>query len=93
MEFAKFMFKFNNKMPPESFDCYFTKLDNIHKHNTTQKHRNEYCLFHTSFESGKKTLQYICLNVWKNISKKYCHCLFSLFKKYYRKNVLSKYIS
>ena len=42
MEFAKFMFKFNNKMLPESFDCYFTKHDNIHKHNTRQKHRNEY---------------------------------------------------
>ena len=64
MEFAKFMFKFNNKMLPESFDCYFTKLNNIHKHNTRQKHRNEYYQFHTS-ESGKKTLQYICLNVWK----------------------------
>ena len=36
MEFAKFIFKFNNKMLPESFDCYFTKLDNIHKHNTRQ---------------------------------------------------------
>ena len=54
MEFAKFMFKFNNKMLPESFDCYFTKLDNIHQHNTRQKHRNEYYQFHTSSESGKK---------------------------------------
>ena len=80
MEFAKFMFKFNNKMLPESFDCYFTKLDNIHKHNTRQKHRNEYYQFHTSSESGKKTLQYICLNVWKNIPKEYRHCSFLLFK-------------
>ena len=69
MEFAKFMFKFNNKMLPESFDCYFTKLDNIHKHNTRQKHRNECYQFHTSSESRKKTLQYICLNVSKNIPK------------------------
>ena len=81
MEFAKFMVKFNNKMLPESFDCY--KLDNIHKHNTRQKHRNDYYnyQFHTSSESGKKTLQYICLNVRKNIPKEYRHCSFSLFKE------------
>ena len=54
MEFAKFMFKFNNKMLHESFDGYFTILDNIHKHNTRQKHCNEYYQFHTSSESGKK---------------------------------------
>ena len=93
MEFAKFMFKFDIKMLPEFFYCYFTKLDNIHKHNTRQKHRNEYYQFHTSSESRKKTLQYICLNVWKNIPKEYRHSSFSQFEKYYRKNVLSKYIS
>ena len=79
MKFAKFMFKFNNKMLPESFDWYFTKLDNIHKHNTRQKHRNEYYQFHASSESEKKTLQYICLTVWKNIPKEYRYCSFSLF--------------
>ena len=80
MEFAKFMFKFNNKMLPESFDCYFTILDNIHKHNTRQKHRNEYFQFYTSSKSRKKTLQYICLNVWKNIPKEYRHCHFHCLK-------------
>ena len=54
MEFAKFMFKFSNKMLSESFDCYFTILDNIHKHNIRQKHHNEYYQFHISSESGKK---------------------------------------
>ena len=56
MEFAKFMFKFNNKMLPESFDCYFTKLDNIRKHNTTQKHRNQYYQF-------VKIIKLLCLPV------------------------------
>ena len=45
------MFKFNNKMLSESFNSYFTKLDNVHKHFTRQKHRNEYHQFHTSSES------------------------------------------
>ena len=42
MEFAKFMYKFNNKMLPESFNNYFTKLDDVHKYKTRQKHRNEF---------------------------------------------------
>ena len=37
MELANFMFKFNNKMLPHSFNNYFLKLDNIHKYNTRQK--------------------------------------------------------
>ena len=37
MELAKFMFKFNNKMLPNSFNNYFLWLDKIHKYNTRQK--------------------------------------------------------
>ena len=42
MEYAKFIFKFNNHMLPDSFNCCFTKLENVHKYNTKQKQRNEY---------------------------------------------------
>ena len=42
MEIAKFMFKFYNKMLPNSFDSYFTKLDSIHSYNTRQKSTNEF---------------------------------------------------
>ena len=31
MEYAKFIFKFNNHMLPDSFNCYFTNLENAHK--------------------------------------------------------------
>ena len=37
MEFAKFIFKFNNLMFPDCFNNYFTKLDNAHDCNTRQK--------------------------------------------------------
>ena len=37
MELAKFMFKFSNKMLPNSFNNYFLRLDKIHKYNTRQK--------------------------------------------------------
>jgi len=42
MEFAKFLFKFNNQMLPNSFDEYFIKLGKIHNYNTRQKQRNEF---------------------------------------------------
>ena len=37
MKIAKFMFKFNNQMLPDFFNNYFTKLNNVHNHNTRQK--------------------------------------------------------
>jgi len=36
MQYAKFMFKFNNQMLPTSFNNYFIILDNVHNHNTRQ---------------------------------------------------------
>ena len=54
MKFAKFVFKFNTKMLPDSFNSYFTKLDNAHKHYTWKKHGNEYYSINTSSESRKK---------------------------------------
>ena len=42
MEYAKFIIKFNNYMLPDSFNYYFTRLENVHKYNTKQKQRNEY---------------------------------------------------
>ena len=61
MEYAKFIFKINNHMLPNFFNCYFTKLENAHKYNTKQKQRNEYFQFRISSESGRKTLHHICL--------------------------------
>ena len=53
------MFKFNNKMLPESSNSYFTELDDVHKLYTRQKHCNEYYQFYTSSESRKNSLSYL----------------------------------
>ena len=71
MEFAKFMYKFNNKMLPESFNNYFTKLDDVHKYKTRQKHRNEFFQFYIASKTGQKNLRHICINVWKNVPAEY----------------------
>jgi len=59
MEFAKFMFKFYNKMLSKSFNTYFTRLDIILNYNTRQKTRNEFHHNHTRTETGKKKLSYL----------------------------------
>ena len=53
MEFAKFIFKYSNDMLPKSFDNYFTKIENVHYHNTRQKYRNEYFQPSAETEAGK----------------------------------------
>ena len=80
MEFAKFIFKYSNDMLPKSFDNYFTKIENVHYHNTRQKYRNEYFQPSAETEAGKKTLQYIGINIWKTIPEDFRHCSFTKFK-------------
>ena len=91
MELAKFIFKFKNQMLPSSFNNYFINLNQVHKYNTRQKFRNEFYQFYVGSESGKKSLQYICLNIWKNIPQEYRHCSFTKFKKYFKTISLAKY--
>ena len=89
MEYAKFIIKFNNQMLPDSFNYYFTTLENVHKYNTKQKQRNEYFQFRIFSESGGKTLHHICQKVWKNVPTKFCYCPFSTIKKYFKSNIVS----
>ena len=91
MEFAKFIFKYSNDMLPKSFDNYFTKIENVHYHNTRQKYRNEYFQPSAETEAGKKTLQYIGINIWKTIPEDFRHCSFTKFKKYCKNYFLDKY--
>ena len=65
VEYAKFIFKFNNHMLPDSFNYNFTKLENEHKYSTKQKQRNKYFQFCIFSKSGRKNLHHICLKVRK----------------------------
>ena len=91
MEFAKFMFKFNNCMVPTSFNNYFLKLDKIRYYNTRQKTRYVYFQSFVGLETGRKTLYHICLKLWIDIPQTHRHCSFSKFRKYFKANVLSTY--
>ena len=79
-EYAKFIFKFNNHSLPDSFSCYVTKLESVHKYNSKQKQRNEHFQFCISSKSVRKTLHHICLKVWKNVPTKFRHCPFSTLR-------------
>ena len=91
MEFVKFMYKFNDKMLPESFNNYFAKLDDVHKYKTRQKHRKEFFQFYIASKTGKKSLRHICINVWKNVPTEYRQCSSFKFKRYFKSNALLKY--
>ena len=91
MEFAKFMFKFNNNMLPTSFNNYFLKLDKVHNYNTRQKTHNVYFQSFVGLETGRKMVHHICLKLRRDIPQTHRHCFFSKFKKYFKTNVLSTY--
>ena len=57
VEFAIFMFKFNNNMLPTSFNNYFLKHDKVHNYNTRQKTRNVY--FQSFGEREKDALSHL----------------------------------
>ena len=54
IEISKSMFKFYNKMLPNSFDSYFTKLDSIHSHNTRQKVQMNFFTIVPELKWGKR---------------------------------------
>ena len=91
LEFTKFMFKYNNRLLPPSFNIYFTKLDVIHRYNTRQKVTSEIFQPFITSETGKKSFQHIGLKIWKNIPEEFKHCSFSSFKKYVKSSAISKY--
>ena len=62
MEYAKFIFKFNNHMLPDSFNCYFTKFENVHRYNTKQKQRMN--IFNFVFPLNREEKLYI-ISVYK----------------------------
>jgi len=68
IEYAKFMFKFNNKMLPDSLTIASSNLKLFTLYNTRQKHRNKYFQSFIQSDAGSKTLHHICLKIWTDIS-------------------------
>ena len=84
MELAKFMFKFNNKTFPNSFNNYFLRLDKLHKYNTRQTKRNEYFQSFVSSEAGRRGFVI-------DIPQDLRHCSFYKFKIFFKTNILKMY--
>ena len=54
MEFAKFMYKYENHMLSSSFDNYFIKLESIHNYSTRQKTAGGFFIARLIVSSGEK---------------------------------------
>ena len=95
IEFAKFMYKYNNHLLPPSFHNYFTKLDVIHHYNTRQQLTSKVLQPFIASETGKKSLQHIgkkSLKYGKTFPKNFSTAPFSSLKKYVKSSAVSKYV-
>ena len=75
MEFAKFMYKYENHMLPSSFDNYFIRLESMHNYSTRQKSAGGFFYRSINSEFGRKRLHRICLKVWQltSVEQKIAH--------------------
>ena len=65
MEYAKTMFKYQNKMLPQVFDSYFTQPSHLYK--TRFSKRNNFALVHVNNAKDESLLKYIGPKIWKDI--------------------------
>ena len=91
LEYAKFMYKFENNSLPIFFNNYFTKLDSIHSYNTRQKKQNRYFFPRFSTNFGKNTLHYLGLQTWSKIPPEIKNLSYIGFKKKLKKHLLNAY--
>ena len=91
IEYAKTMFKFENKLLPEVFDNYFQKPS--HRHNarfaTTQ---NNFAMVRISTALEKSLLKYIGPKAWANIPLEIKSApSLKVFINFYRNHLLGNY--
>ena len=91
MEFAKFMYKYENHLLPSSFDNYFIKLESIHNYSTRQKTAGGFFYRPINSKFGRKRLHHICFKVWESISDEKKICSFLTFKRRHKSSVLTLY--
>ena len=91
LEYAKFMYKFENNSLPIFFNNYFTQLDSIHSYNSCQKKQNRYFFSRCSTNFGKNTLHYLGLQTWSKIPPEIKNLSYIGFKKKLKKHLLNAY--
>ena len=91
LECAKFMYKFENGLLPISFNNYFTNLKSIHPYNTRYKVKSKFFLprFRTNY--GKKTLQYVGIQIWSEVPQEIKSRTYVSFKKEFKKLLMKSY--
>ena len=92
MKHAKFLFRFNNKLP-DYFKNYLVKLETIHHYHTRQKNKKDFFRTFVRTERGRKMIQRKGLKIWKKIPLELKGCSFQKFKQTYKKNVIQSYIN
>ena len=91
IEYAKTMFKFENKLLPEVFDNYFQKPS--HRHNTRfATTQNNFAMVRISSALEKSLLKYIGPKAWANIPLKIKSApSLKVFINFYRNHLLGNH--
>ena len=91
LECAKFMYKFENGLLPISFNNYFTNLKSIHPYNTRYKVKSKFFLPRFRRNYGKKTLQYVGIQIWSEVPQEIKSRTYVSFKKEFKKLLMKSY--
>ena len=69
LQIAKLMHKFKHDCLPSVLNYLFTKLDNIHSYNTSQKTSQEYIVPRKRLANAQKSLAYIGVKIWESLDQ------------------------
>ena len=92
LELGKFMYKYDKKLLPESFNPYFESIQRVHSYNTIASNEN-YFIPRVKSNKGLCTLHYLGAKMWSEIPIVAKNTKFvRSFTSKYRKILLDNYL-
>ena len=84
------MYQLSHHLLPKTLQVFFTKVSDIHEHNTRFTKNSGYFLSRVNKSIGKRQLRYRGLRLW-NISPELKELNWILFKKKYKAHLINLY--
>ena len=91
LELAKFMYQLSFNKLPKIIKSAFSKIENIHNHNTEHTQNNKVFLSRMSKNAAKNQLSFKRIKLWQSIPDRIKTPLWFSFKKTHKQILLSQY--
>ena len=89
---SSFIFECQNKTSPIYFSDFFTSVSSIHSYNTqSASHGNLFLIRKNTLQYGLRSISYIGVRIWNNISSDIRNSSVKSFRKKYKEFLLSSY--